>query len=302
MVVTSLWLSFFSNHHKNHKFAMKFTFVTLATAALVAADIQIQVLTSDTGLQLGFVNAKTGPGASNAFAYVDSAATLLLYANNLAYYVPSASVGPFPMVSVLVSTKGFLIVAFARTATTPLNFQPLTTTTSYIANAQYWACTNFAELGGLSSSFPLIVSTAFSASAPASTCRKVNLVVNNNQLSSSSSSSTAKPVTTTWSNGTVTSYTTYCPLPTVITITSCDTVCYPTAVTVSTATTITCNNCLAPTTKTVTAVSTLATSTSPAKPSTVASTSTVKSISVVNAGVKNAVGAMGIAGIAAMLL
>ncbi|RKP30241.1 hypothetical protein METBISCDRAFT_23519 [Metschnikowia bicuspidata] len=52
--------------------------------------------------------------------------------------------------------------------------------------------------------------------------------------------------TTTWSNHTVTSFTTYCPEPTVLTATTCDTVCVPTALTLTTATTITCAVCVVP--------------------------------------------------------
>lgn len=61
--------------------------------------------------------------------------------------------------------------------------------------------------------------------------------------------------TSSWTNGTLTkpvtytSYTTFCPEPTVVTITTCDVEqCYPKAVTITTATTLTCNYCVAPST------------------------------------------------------
>lgn len=75
-----------------------------------------------------------------------------------------------------------------------------------------------------------------------------------------------------WTNGTLTypaaytSYTTYCPEPTVITITTCEVEqCYKKVVTITAATTLTCDYCVVPTTATATAT-TLLTKAAPTKP------------------------------------
>lgn len=67
-----------------------------------------------------------------------------------------------------------------------------------------------------------------------------------------------------WTNNTITkpitytSYTTYCPEPTVITITTCEVEqCYAKTVTITTATTLTCDYCVPPSTGTVTATTLL---------------------------------------------
>lgn len=303
---------------------MKFTLATLATAVVVAA-VPIQIAVYDSlGVQTGSVIVQNS--GLKAYAYVGSpAATLDLRPDNSIYYTQGSGA---PMaLSYSQLTKGNYIYNFAPSnPALPISWGLGFGDYTSIGGFQYWACTNMNEPGSLSNLIPLIVGTQWTGTAPSANCKSITLMVPNKQISSSSSSASTRassasskaPVTTAWANRTITSYTTYCPLPTVVTITTCDTVCYPKAVTVSTATTITCANCVVPTTTVVltstkAAVSTSAkpstvvssakpsTVVSSAKPSTVASTS-IKSLTVVNGGAKNAMGAMGIAGVAALLL
>lgn len=194
-----------------------------------------------------------------------------------------------------------------------------------VNNFQFWACTG--QIGSNNFVTPVVIAQDPSINtAPFPTCQKVFLVAqfdNPRSSSSSASTSTAASVSTSasattssltsssvsskvasssasaWTNTTLstvttkyiptTSYTTYCPLSTVITVTTCGTnTCYPVPITVTTATTITCSNCIVPTT------------TASSSASYASNTPTITSIA--NGTPKNAVGAAVIALVAALLM
>ncbi|GBL52104.1 hypothetical protein ACI3LY_005488 [Candidozyma auris] len=119
--------------------------------------------------------------------------------------------------------------------------------------------------------------------------------------------------TTVTTDVTVTGYTTYCPEPTVITITKCEEVCKPTEITVTEATTLTVTEpCVVPTTYTTayhTTTSTVPCEECEHKPTTVAGESTKPAESTTaavssyeGAAAKNVAGAVaGVAAVAAAL-
>lgn len=117
------------------------------------------------------------------------------------------------------------------------NTQPTYDANGKINNYNFFACTSVNDPKRLSPSIPVImVNAAGNSTLPAPSCTQVDIF--------KKSASNIGPGA---NNGTVTSYTTFCPLPTVITITSCGTqTCAPTPITVTAATTITCAQCIAP--------------------------------------------------------
>ncbi|WPK24657.1 hypothetical protein PUMCH_001937 [Australozyma saopauloensis] len=174
--------------------------------------------------------------------------------------------------------------------------------TGLVTNYNFWACSNVNDPYKYSWNSKVIMINALgNNTAPYPTCNKVNIYKKD----------VAAPPGN--KNGTWTSYTTYCPLPTVVTITTCGTqTCYPTAVTVTTATTVTCANCLVPQASTtvvvpppvtLASVSTATTVIPPPKTVASASTSTAQlTITYTGAGVQNALGVAGVAGFAAAML
>lgn len=169
----------------------------------------------------------------------------------------------------------------------------------------------------------LAVNDAGNSTAPFPNCQAVQLYKKAASSSSSSSASSA-PITSTsttttgsviWANTTITSYTTYCPESTVITITSCkDNACTAQPITVTTATTITCTACVVPPLLTTVTTQPTVAPTTPAPssvaPTTLTSTtsapstspSSAPSVTVTAGAAKNAMGLAGAVGLAALLL
>lgn len=259
---------------------MKFTLAAsfLAAASAVAAEsIFFAVHEASSGNQLGVLVDKHEMAGSNFF-FMDS---------NPAFYDFDPATGAVSTTGGNVSFKlGMTQLPsgkfWALLATVGGTGQPLVTDASgKVTNYNFWACKNVDEPHKYSAkNAAILVTSGGNSTAPASSCTSVNIFKK------------AVRTPTNTNNGTWTSYTTYCPTPTVITITSCDTVCIPTAITVTTATTISCDQCLVPV--------------SPTKPGILAPTTipASKTLSVYNgAAGKATMGAAGaFAAVAALLL
>lgn len=258
---------------------MKFTLAAsaLASAAIVAADSAVLSVTSGDQT-LGYLYSKH-EGAGFNYFFLTNSAGAQTFDYNASTKQLSFQAGAYPY-----NFGSFAPYLAVGPAVTPV---ALTLDGDKITNFNFWSCSNTQDPYGYSNSEKVIaINSASNSTAPFPSCTKVDV----RKKSAAASSSSAGSTTTTWSNTTVTSYTTYCPLPTVVTITSCSSnACAPTAITVTTATTITCTACVAPTT-TVAPTSKTTTSVAPS------------SVTVINGAGKNAMGAIGIAGIAAFLL
>lgn len=132
---------------------------------------------------------------------------------------------------------------------------------STLASNNFWLCTGSTVAHVLHKERVVYTSNRGDDNKPFELCEKIHLDKYNVGSHSTTTRetvvdtdcSTSTPVS--WSNGTVTapvtytSYTTYCPEPTVITITSCDVhLCGPKTLTVTSASTVTCALCLVPAT------------------------------------------------------
>lgn len=283
---------------------MQITLALLSTVALVAAEaIQFRVLSS-SGLNMGYVNSKF-INSGYTVGYLANSPTIYEIDSKRLVNQPAPGAPSLYYMQYYRLGDGYVMNFAANGAQAiPVQFGPRNVVTNY----QYWACPNLKDPAGFTRADSVILGTASgNNTVPYKGCSKVVLVAEYPRRSSSSSSRSS--TSSTWTNTTttitttsqVTSYTTYCPLPTVITITSCGTqTCYPVPVTVTTATTITCASCIIPPrTSTVTKTSkatTLSTSTvaptsKPAVPTT-----------LVNGAGKNAFGVAGIAGVVAFLI
>lgn len=269
---------------------MKVTFATtvVAASALAAADtIYFSVNDAVTNKQLGTLydaheiaggNFFFLGGTPNFYNFDPASKSVSFTSGGLPYKLGSAT---------LMSNTFWGMMTIVGGPGVPLN----TDANNKVTNNYFWACKNVNDPYKYSvNNAAILINNVGNLTAPAPSCTRVHIYKN----------TVASP---TGNNGTWTSYTTYCPLPTVVTITSCDTVCYPTAITVTTATTITCANCVVPVTTVTVApgTTTTAASTGRASSSTVASVST---ITYTGAGVKAAMGAGAgaVAAAAALLL
>lgn len=265
---------------------MKFTLAaaTLASAAVVAAD-QVQLNVQQNGQSIGYLTSLHEGAGFNYFFVGPSGETY--------NFDPSTNILSAPQGQFTGNFGVFAPFLAIGPAVTP---EALKLDKDKITNYNFWACSNVQDPYNYSQSTPVIVVNGRgNDTAPFASCKKVELVKTGGS-SSGSSSSSSTVTSSQWSNVTITSYTTYCPETTVITITSCkDNACHPTAVTVSTATTITCTACVVPpatSTKTTVAPTSVTSSAAPSPTITTAS----------NAGAKNAIGAIGVVGVAALLL
>lgn len=213
---------------------MKFTLATslLAASSVVAAEgVFFAVHEASSDKQIGVLVDKQ-EHESGKFFFVD---------NNPAFYEFDPATGSvskqdgsqsYKLGTPQVNRRKFL----GLLATVGGDGQALVTNgQGKLTNYNFWACTDVDDPKKLSAkNAAILVTDNGNSTSPGSTCKAVNIY-------KKSVSSPTRP-----KNGTWTSYTTYCPEPTVVTITSCDSVCVPTAITVSTPTTITCNQCVVP--------------------------------------------------------
>lgn len=270
---------------------MQLSLALLASLSLVSADlVKVLVFSKVDGSNKGYL----GVSGNNFGSIVSGQTNYDLDANNVLVFSPSQKF------TFSIFTDGELVLQTVfRPTGMPLALSkaPTKGPQYLVNNSPFYACQGKKYTLGVSG----LAVVAQLGGSPPSGCERIDLVVEYlNPPTSSSTTTTSSSAT--WSNTTVTtitttnqitSYTTYCPLPTVVTITSCvNANCYPVPVTVTTATTITCNNCVVPTSTVAAAVATaivgtpLATSISP----------------VANAAVKNAAGFVGFAAAAAVLL
>lgn len=251
--------------------------ITLATASLVAADPALLAVQAD-GKDIGYLLSKH-EGAGFNYFFVGNSGSAETYDYN-------------PANQQLSFTSGSNVFNFGHQGSylaigPAINPEPLSLASNdRISNYNFWACYNTNDPYNYSNSTQVIIITdVLATTQPFPSCTKVDLFKRGPLPSASSTSGGIS--SNSWSNGTYTSYTTYCPTPTVVTITSCViNVCLPTPITVTAATTITCAQCLLP-------ASTSAAAKSVAKTS---------SVTLVAGAAKKAIGAVGAMGVAALLL
>ncbi|WPK27608.1 hypothetical protein PUMCH_005004 [Australozyma saopauloensis] len=267
---------------------MKFTLAAtaLATAAVVAAEPAI-ISVHANNARVGYLYGMH-EGAGFDYLFVGPTAQNLDYNTN-----SKVITAPFGQYTGQLGVGSFAPYLALGPAVTPLTLS--LDDKRKILNYNFFSCQNTGDPYSFSKLTPVIIANAAGNNTlPFPGCTNVELFVRK-PASSSSSSASASASSTVWTNTTITSYTTYCPLPTVVTITSCaNNACVPTAITVTTATTIVCQYCVAPTT--------VAPQTTTAPKTTAPATTAPATISVVAGAAKNAIGAIGVAGVAAMLL
>lgn len=254
---------------------MKFTLATsvLAVSAVAVADtVYFSAVDPKTGNQLANI-ADLHSMAGGSFWFYSSDPSMYNFdpATNLVTKTIGTNPYQFGTSSIYAGTFAGVFMTNKKTPVT-------TDAKGKVTVYQFFACNSVNDPYKYSNTRSVIMANPVgNMTLPAASCQPVDIYKNTvpTQLAN---------------NGTWTSYTTYCPLPTVVTITSCGTAaCYPTAVTVTTATTITCAQCIAPTGS----VSSLVPPTSGAP---------VSTITYTGAAGKAAVGAGLVGAAAAMLL
>lgn len=248
---------------------MKFTFATLATAAIVsAAPIQVAVLDS-TGNNIGYLSTMFGANFGEGF--LDStASTYDISDTNILTFTPANGNQYALQYLGLAGTPANLMVFSNRYSNpVPLNISD----DAKIVNYNWWACKSINTPGGISDSYPEIVGVnATSSTAPFPNCQKVDLVLTRvpaglkaNSTSSVSASASSpqttlisstqasSPTTTATntftrnSNSAIGTYITWISKATVITVTSCGaSSCSPVQMSVTEDQMVTCDACLLP--------------------------------------------------------
>lgn len=230
------------------QFKMQFTLATIAIVSAVAASSSnVQIRGSAHAIDRGFLTPLSVRNPFNGTS-VTLAVMGSLTPNN--FFVGSDGL-------IVDSRSGYLDVVSSGEHAGLLYFNQTQSETDIQIRqpgpmpGNYWECPGVFPLASYQNA---IVSA--DASPSASGCYPIDLTVS--ATWSTSSSSTPPPISSTTDNGNsttlitttlpvITSYTTYCPLPTVITVTSCSQdKCVPVPVTVTTASTVTCQSCVAP--------------------------------------------------------
>lgn len=276
---------------------MQFPLAILALLSLASASLVKVLIFNSDGSKRGFLGITL-----NGYGYVADSPTIYDFdSNNMLVYTPSLkfTLSMFNNFDIVLQTT------FGPTGT-PLSLlkAPTKGPQYMIQNTPFYASTGTKYTLGVAG-YAVIGQVG---NTPPSGSRIYLVMEYLSPISSSTTSSTTSS-STGWSNTTVTitsqttSYTTYCPLPTVITITTCGTDnCYPVPVTVTTATTITCAACVVPVTVAA-PITTLAVDTATAQPAPAPAPATTVSIApVANAAAKHAAGFVGAAAVAAALL
>lgn len=216
---------------------MKFTLAlsTLATVAVVCADSVVLALRGAGGNIVGYANTMASKDAGKLYVSVSPTSQRFIYENGLVSIKIDDQVLKMGLDNAMLALGSKI---------SPKVFPKEGVR---LSSGQFWVCDGV-TVPGVTLSGKFLLNTEVGKSIH-DKCEKVVVEVYVCE--------TEIPVidcltSSRWANGTVapvtkTSYVTYCPSSTTITITTCDVqLCYAKALTVTTATTITCDYCILP--------------------------------------------------------